>query len=132
MTSAESLRQIGAICVQNNLPGGSPSWLAKKIGKYLDDRGDFSFIKCDTSRCILENGFRAVCEANGWAFLKTFDAQDKKFAFSPQLKELDKINFAIVKYYPDHCELTYAWTMRQMQFIAQNGWIEYKTRMTEK
>jgi len=31
----KSIRLIGSICIQNNLPAGNPCWIAKKIADYL-------------------------------------------------------------------------------------------------
>jgi hypothetical protein len=131
MSSKEARRLIGVICVENQLPAGSPPWLAGHIGGYATDVGDFSFIKGKLSRDLLESGYKAVTEADGWKFLKEFTPPaDCGFMFCPPTPELTRINTAISKYYDGHSGASYGWTMRCMEMIAKNGWDFFKTRMT--
>jgi len=130
MASKESLRLIGAICVQNRLPAGDPCWIAEHIGNFATDEGDFSFIVDKTSKTCLYSGYKAVAEVNGWEYLKTFDPPNG-FAFCEPTDELRRINSAISKHYDGHSGSSYNWTMRCMQFIAKNGWYAFKVRMTK-
>jgi len=131
MDSQASLKIVGAICVQNELPAGNPPWMAEKIGRFVSDRGNFSFIKDEASKECLIAAFKAVNEAKGWNYLKTFEPPaDRGFMFCEPTPELIRINAAIYKYYDDHTGSTYAWTMRCMQFIAKNGWDAFKKKMS--
>ncbi len=60
--------------------------------------------------------------------MKTFETESFMFGeIPPQLKQ---INTKILELYSGHSGSSYGWTMRQMQFIAKNGWDAYvKERM---
>ena len=95
--------------------------------------GNFSFIEGEMSKDLLTSAFKAVSEAEGWAYLKTFDPPaDKGFMFCEPTPDLIRINTAIRKHYDRHSGGSYAWTMRCMQFIAKNGWEAFKSKMTEE
>lgn len=95
-------------------------------------RGDFSFLSDSASeKLMLEDAFQAMERVEGsWAYLARPDVPGKAngFMFSkdPMIakigNEVDK-DGAIV----GHSGSSYGWTMRQMEYIAKNGWDAYVT-----
>ena len=85
-------------------------------------RGDFSFITSANDRKMLEDGFQAVETTRTWEDLKA-DPGDGGFMFSNA-----PINGRItgaMALNDTHSGMSYAWTLRNMQYIARNGWDAY-------
>ena len=89
--------------------------------------GDFSFIKCEHSRKMLESAHDAINSVdNGWQFLKDYIPEaNKGFMFSTPPDKLKEINKAISDRYDGHSGSSYGWTMRHMESIAKKGWDDY-------
>lgn len=85
--------------------------------------GDFSFIRDESSRRYVQDVYEAVRSAELWDLMKEEPEAGKGFMFSsdPRYKLIQER----MKCYPEHSGSSYGWTMRQAQFIAQNGWTEY-------
>lgn len=91
-------------------------------------RGSFQFVKSQSERKMLEDAFQAMERVQGsWEYLARPDvpSKDTGFMFSKDStitlisNEVDK-NGEI-----GHSGSSYGWTMRQMEFIAKNGWDAY-------
>ncbi len=82
-------------------------------------RGDFSFIKDNETRIMLEDAYKAIDSVwTGWEFVER-DPGEGGFMFSTSL-----IAEAIQKEmkYDGHSGASYGWTMRKMQRLARIGW----------
>lgn len=93
--------------------------------------GDFNALKVDDfERTMLEDAYKAVTKSNRWDFLRRSDVPGPKgFMFSswPQMKDIDT-NME----YQGHSGASYGWTMRQMEFIAKQGWDVYANKVGHK
>ena len=68
---------------------------------------------------MLNDMFHAITEANQWDWLRTFEPEEKRgfmWSNAPELKQIDKH-----VQYGGHSGTSYAWCMRQMQYIAKHG-----------
>ena len=83
----------------------------------------FSFIENKYEREMLENAFAAVTQTESWAFLKE-EVDSFMFSQNPQvhriLRKMEELG------YYGHSGASFGVTMRQMQFIAQNGFEKFK------
>ena len=85
--------------------------------------GDFSFIENNNQRNMIEDAYNAVSNTvDGWEFMKTFNPKNGfMYTDNPKLSEIShKMNMQ-----HDHSGGSYAWTMRQIEYIAKKGWINY-------
>jgi hypothetical protein len=73
--------------------------------------------KDEHSRFMVKDAYEATEKAEAWDYLKRFEP-DQGFMFSSDAT-VNKIN-ANMKY-DGHSGGSYGWTMRQIQYIAQNG-----------
>lgn len=96
--------------------------------------GDFGFLKNEQERRMLVDAFKAMQAVDGsWTYLAQRDVpeQSQGFMFSrdPLItkigNEVDKDGTI------GHSGMSYAWTMRQIEYIAKNGWAEYIKLRTE-
>jgi len=87
--------------------------------------GDFSW---SPDQEILGMGYRAVAQAEGWSFLKTY-VPDQGFMFGKTPPKLEEINKKINELYPGHSGSSYGWTMRHMQSIAVLDWELYLKKL---
>ena len=85
--------------------------------------GDFSFAD-EFEREMLEDAYHAVDSTNSWEAMKGDPGPDGfMFSINAYMKPIN----AALKY-NDHSGGSYAFTMRQMQSIARNGWDVYVSR----
>jgi hypothetical protein len=69
---------------------------------------------------MLADAHQAVIKTNLWDYLRLPSTPGKDgFMFCTDL-ELVKLSHAMK--YDGHSGVSYAWTMRQMEYIAKNGW----------
>ena len=83
--------------------------------------GDFSFLDDDYRREMLEDAYNAVTVTNSWPLMGN-DPGDTGFTYS-NAAYIKTINKEIK--FDGHSGSSYGWTMRQMQWIAQIGWMSY-------
>lgn len=84
--------------------------------------GDFSFINSDFDRPYLADMYQAITEAGAWEEMKSdpgeggymFGKQDVSNKITPFMKLADQ-----------HSGASFAICMRNMQYIAKNGWNNY-------
>lgn len=83
--------------------------------------GNFSFLD-DHLREMLEDAYNAITQAEAWDLMKV-EPGTGGYMFGAD-NRYDTIKLA----YGGHSGPSYAWTMRAMQFLAQNGWaVFYQT-----
>lgn len=84
--------------------------------------GDFSFIEDTHSRAMIQDAYSATTKTEGgWEFIKEFSPPaDKGFMWcsDPKLSEIDKN----MKMHDQHSGSSYAWTMRNIEYIGKHGW----------
>ncbi len=87
--------------------------------------GDFSFIDDKMSKTMVEDAYNAVSKTEGgWEFLKTYEPESGKgFMFSSH-EMLGRIS-SNMKMHDMHSGSSYAWTMRQVEYIAKKGWSSF-------
>jgi len=88
--------------------------------------GDFSFLDV-LEREMLTDAYRAVTMTESWEAMKQAPS-GRGFMFSDDAY-MKPIHAALK--YNDHSGFTYGWTMRNMQYIAQNGWGAYLEKYSE-
>ena len=76
---------------------------------------------------VLQDAYDAVTKADMWEYLRLPTTPGKDgFMFNADV-ELTAINYEMT--YTGHSGASYAWTMRQMEFIAKQGWEGYATKL---
>ncbi len=84
--------------------------------------GDFSFIKDESSREMIKDAYNATTKTEGgWEFIKTFTPpMDRGFMWCshPKLSEIDNK----MEMDNQHSGGSYAWTMRNIEYIGKHGW----------
>jgi hypothetical protein len=83
--------------------------------------GDFTFLRDENERAMLEDAYKAISTTDSWEILAK-DPGEGGFMFAPT-EYLDRVNKALK--YDGHSGASYGWTMRQMQYIAIHGWEVY-------
>ena len=86
--------------------------------------GDFSFVKPEWSRIMLEDAYKAISLAEEWEYMKT-EPGPGGYMFSPSNKSIQAISNNIK--YDGHSGASFALTMRAMQYLAIHGWDTYVT-----
>lgn len=93
--------------------------------RYYGD-GEFEFIEDHTIRERYRNAHLAITECNLWDWLRDFTVDERKgFMFSDTV-ELNRIREKIMETSMSHSGSSYGSTLRTMDFIAKNGYEEYK------
>ena len=96
----------------------------KQMTSYIP--GDFTFLPANLGeREMLADAYKAVSISEAWDAMKQEPSGGKGFMFSDDAW-ISQINRHIK--YDGHSGGSYGWTMRQMQFIALNGWDAYVAR----
>ena len=102
--------------------------------------GKFGFIPYDMDRLLLISAFNAldgtVSEFQytpNWVALRTHKPPvDSGFMFwDKPPKEIKNVMDIIEKDCPGHSGMSFGWTMRQLQYIATEGWDSYVKFYTE-
>lgn len=82
--------------------------------------GNFNDLKLtDHEKVMLDDAYKAVSTTKMWSYLKDKHFDDNGFMFCTD-NELSKISNAMT--YQGHSGASFAWAMRQMEFIAKEGW----------
>lgn len=84
--------------------------------------GDFSFIEDKYSAEMVADAYQAITNTEGgWEFLKEWSPPEGEgfmFCSHPKLSEID----SRMKMHDQHSGSSYAWTMRNAEYIAKHGW----------
>ena len=92
-----------------NLPPPPPSIIGD---------GTFDYVTSKHEKDMLTNAFQAITETNLWDFM---GKDIHSYMFSSE-KEVKKIGNKMIELgYGLHSGASFGWTMRAMQFLAQNG-----------
>jgi hypothetical protein len=89
---------------------------------------DFTFIKDTHSRNLVINGHHAVSRCEAWDFLKNFTPNNNEgfmFTNHPKVYEIGNM-MESCPHPPGHSGCSFAWTMRQLESIAKDGYEGYK------
>jgi hypothetical protein len=82
----------------------------------------------ETSRDLCQDADEAITKCKLWDWLKEFQVKDNEgFEFTNH-ENIFKISNEM-KYKNHHSGFSFAWTLRQMQFVAQNGFEALKERV---
>ena len=79
----------------------------------------------DNEIAMIQAGIDAVTGAEMWDWLKTYEPDEGKGFMYSDHPNLDKINDRMNRLYGGHSGSSYGWTMRQLQYIAKNGFDSY-------
>jgi hypothetical protein len=92
--------------------------------------GDYSWMKDVSSRELCIDAHQAITKLGLWEWMKvTEPPSDMGFMFwNPRPAELDAMANAFTS---GHSGASFAWTLRQMEAIAKNGWEKYVGMMKE-
>ena len=86
---------------------------------------DFETIYSTMESRMLKDAYDAITTCKMWDWMREYTpAEGLGFMFSSH-PNLDMINKEM-KLLDDHSGSSYGWTMRQMEFIAKNGWNVHK------
>jgi hypothetical protein len=78
---------------------------------------------------MLKDADDAISQCELWDWLKNYSPEDGQGFMFTKHPNLDRINKAMQ--YSGHSGSSYAWTMRNMEYIAKNGWQAFvNQRMT--
>ena len=92
------------------------------------EEGLFNYIKDQHSRKILVNAWNAITQLNLWDFMKKqqesylLDNEPEIMMITNKMNELG---------YDRHSGCSFAWTMRQIQYIARHGEKKYMETFSE-
>lgn len=85
-------------------------------------------------REMIQSGFEAVESVEGgWEFLRSYTPPaDQGFMFSRPTGKRLEIDEAIENRYPGHSGASYGCTMRNLEYIAKNGWDAFAKIILDK
>ena len=85
--------------------------------------GDFSFVEDDDTRVMLDSMCKAVTVTENWDNLANAKSGEGGFMF-PSDPVIKRLTAEITKAdeFKSHSGSSFGWTIRQMEFIAKNGW----------
>ena len=84
--------------------------------------GDFNFMRDEASRRYAKDTYDAVTKAEAWDLMKEEPGQGG-YMYSTDAQY--KLIQAKMEFLGEHSGASYGWCMRQVQYIAQNGWNAY-------
>jgi|LauGreDrversion4_2_1035121.scaffolds.fasta_scaffold23192_2 hypothetical protein len=94
------------------------------------NRGTGKFEYCSNNeREMLENAFQAISLTETWDFVKE---KIESFQWSSDSRIWIISNKMVELGYDGHSGFSFGWTMRQMQYLAQNGVEEHKKNFIKK
>lgn len=96
--------------------------------------GDFNALPLsDEDREMIGSAYQAVSSVEGgWDFLRTYDPGHGGFMFSTPPPKMEEIQNAILAAYGGHSGASYGGTLRNIEFIAKQGWDAYVQRVLNR
>lgn len=91
---------------------------------------DFSFMLDDISRSMIETGYNAIVELEGWKFLRELNTELFMFSNDPFAHRIIKTIFEM--YVDEHNESSIGWTIRQLERISHIGVDIFKIEWLER
>jgi hypothetical protein len=92
---------------------------------------DFDFIDCQQTKACMMNGCWAVDQTGLWDWLKNYEVNPKygfMFAIEPEINVIgNMMEKDGAPYQQAHSGASFGLTMRNLYYIAQNGFEAYKT-----
>ena len=91
--------------------------------------GQFEFIRDGSDRALYKNMHSAITQTELWDWMSTY-SPPQGFMFS-EAPELDRINAKMCEdpVSQNHSSSSYGCMMREMEFIAKNGYDAFKARV---
>jgi hypothetical protein len=80
---------------------------------------EFNTIPDKNSRFMLKNAHQAITSTEYWDYMRTFNEQSFMFSNNPAVSKIMTKMSELG--YDGHSGCSFAWTMRQMEFLAKNG-----------
>lgn len=87
----------------------------------------FEFIQSESYKKMVSSAYKVISNLEKWKFLKEFYPKDTGFMFCNNDTVIDIMN-NIDQDYQGHSGGSIALTMRVIQYIAKNGYNEYKKK----
>jgi hypothetical protein len=87
----------------------------------------FEFIQSESYKKMVSSAYKVVHNLEKWDFLKEFEPEDTGFMFSNNQTAISIMNH-VDEDYQGHSGGTIGLTMRVIQYIAKNGYNEYKKK----
>jgi len=113
--------------LENNIVFPPPTPSLEETFPVLLIPGEFKYIE-EHSRDMLQTAYRAITLTENWEFMKQ---PADNFMFGDDPRVLNIYNTIENLGYNGHSGFSFAWTMRQMQFIAKNGEKKFKELIEE-
>lgn len=102
------------------MTSNAEGYFQKSMTSYTE--GDFSFIKDNHSKSMLEDAYKTITDLELWDWMKSYTPEEGKgFMFSNH-ENITKIGQTMTT---GHSGASFAWTMRNMEGIAKDGWEFY-------
>ena len=83
----------------------------------------------ENSKVMVQAGIDAVTGAEMWSWMAEYEPEEGNGFMYSDHPNLDKINDRMNRLYGGHSGSSYGWTMRQLQYIAKNGFDAYVNMM---
>jgi hypothetical protein len=80
---------------------------------------EFNTITDENNRVMLKNAHQAITSTEYWDYMRTFNEQSFMFSNNPAISKIMTKMSELG--YDGHSGCSFAWTMRQMEFLAKNG-----------
>lgn len=80
---------------------------------------EFNTIPDENNRVMLKNAHQAITSTEYWDYMRTFNEQSFMFSNNPAISKIMTKMSELG--YDGHSGCSFAWTMRQMEFLAKNG-----------
>ena len=96
--------------------------------------GEFEFIKSEFERKCLKSAHKAISTCELWEWLRLYIPQDNIGFMWSSTPELDKLNQELWKDPINECHSgsSHGMMMRTMDYIAKNGYSQYKQNFITK
>jgi len=90
--------------------------------------GEFDFVKDDSERFFLKSAYKAITLCELWNWLRIYEPPPNKGFMLSKTQELDRLNQQMWKdpVNINHSGSSYGLIMREMKYIAKNGYDDYK------
>ena len=127
MTTTMTVNPLNNIEVVNNNNDENNNKDFFGIDECANNSG-FEFVS-EWSRPYLKSAHKAVTRCELWNWLQVYKPEEERgFMFAQNVPELDRLNEELMKdpVTGGHSGSSYACVMRNMEFIAKNGYKEFK------
>lgn len=88
----------------------------------MDENNRFKNLGLDSWDAeMLNDAYGAITATDSWDKMKNFNGESFMFNSEPWISNI----LTAMQYRNNHSGASYGWTMRQMEYIAKNGWEAY-------